>query len=87
MAWFQRVVTSGRIKPQIKTRPRSPMAEAEDLKSSKCRFDPDRGHSGFTASFVGLLTRREALNGGKKPSASSVYITNASNRCVKKEQS
>lgn len=24
--------------------PRSPMAEAEDLKSSQCRFESDRGH-------------------------------------------
>ena len=23
------------------------MAEAEDLKSSKCGFDPHRGHAGF----------------------------------------
>ena len=32
------------IGPRIYLRPRSPMAEAEDLKSSKCGFDPHRGH-------------------------------------------
>ncbi len=35
---FERLVDFAR------TRPRSPMAETEDLKSFQCRFESDRGH-------------------------------------------
>ena len=36
---------TGRFAHVIKRGPCSPMAEAEDLKSSKCGFDPHRGHA------------------------------------------
>ena len=33
-------------------RPRSPMAETEDLKSFQCRFESDRGHQSYLLSFI-----------------------------------
>ncbi len=50
-------------------RPRSPMAETEDLKSFQCRFESDRGHHPYVNYHAHLL------NG-------FVYVMQWVNKCI-----